>query len=77
MKRFELLGRSLTRDEMRQIKGALDGMVGEVGNETIYGWCTEHVGCWSTSSSKEVCEADIANNCRGGGECSATNGCPW
>lgn len=49
------------------------------GEETVYGWCKDHVGCWTMPSGSTVsqCEAGIHLSCRGKGECSTTNGCPW
>lgn len=77
MKKFQSLGRSLSKNEMTKILGGDDGTIGEIDG-TVYGWCTAIKGCWSTTSSLETCRANITSNCgNGGGECDTTNRCPW
>ena len=76
MKKFENLGRSLSKDEQRRIKGGDE----ELGNPDVRtGYCVGSTGCWLYGSPVyySTCQADIAIYCGSGhGSCITTSGCP-
>jgi hypothetical protein len=69
MKKFESLGRSLTKAEQRNIKGGGDDPNGYAN----YGKCSHQVGCWHyiQSVSWQTCLTDLGIYCADGqGTCS-------
>jgi hypothetical protein len=74
--KFKRLGRGLSKEEQRQIKGGVDGGGGDIR----MGYClTPVVGCWHYINPVDyaTCQADIQTYCSSGlGSCITTTSCP-